>query len=198
MKEITMKKAKFYVTAMRVRLKNLKPSKANLKANLKKGLWSFVISFASFGWLSEQVHLIKSATDSLPQHYFIQLPKLTPQKGDLTIFYNHWLQGKIIKRIIGVAGDQVHSDAKGYLWVNQQKVGWVYERTQIGNKSSESDGINDAAQVTAGTLTRIKDQVIPKGKVFLHSPHPQSFDSRYQEVGLVRVEDLEGKVFAIV
>jgi hypothetical protein len=39
--------------------------------------------------------------------------------------------------------------------------------------------------------------VIPEGQVFLYSPHPKSFDSRYQEVGLVQVSDLEGTAIAI-
>lgn len=184
-----MKKTKFYVTSMRVRLKNLKPSKTNLKANLKNGLWSFVISFASFGWLSEHVHLIKSNTDSLPQHYFIQLPKVTPKKGDLTVVYNGWYNGKIIKRIIGTSGDQISTDGHGNIFINQEKIGRAHERSEFGRHGGMQGSV---------TLTTIKPQVIPEGRVFLYSPHPQSFDSRYQEVGLVRVEDLEGKVFAII
>jgi type IV secretory pathway protease TraF len=46
-------------------------------------------------------------------------------------------------------------------------------------------------------ITPTQDQVIPEGQVFLYSPHPKSFDSRYQEVGLVQVSDLEGTAIAI-
>lgn len=153
------------------------------KANLKKGLWWFAIAFISFGMLSEHVHFIKSPTDSLPQLYFVQFPKLTPKKGDLTIVYNGWYKGKIIKRIIGIAGDQISTDGHGNIFINQQKIGRAHEHTNMQSGLS---------------LTTIKPQVIPEGRVFLHSPHPRSFDSRYQEVGLVPVNDLEGKVVGIV
>ena len=162
-----------------LRLKGLKLD----KANLKKGLWSFGIAFISFGIFSEHVHFIKSPTDSLPQRYFVQLPNIKPQKGDLTVVYNGFYKGKIIKRIIGVAGDQISTDGHGNIFINQQKIGRAHEHTNM------QSGL---------TLTTIKPQVIPSGKVFLHSPHPRSFDSRYQEVGLVALSDLEGKVFAIV
>jgi len=162
-----------------LRLKSFKPD----KANLKKGLWSFAIAFISFGMLSEHVHFIKSLTDSLPQHYFVQFPKVTPKKGDLTVVYNGFYKGKIIKRIIGVAGDQISTDGHGNIFINQQKIGRAHEHTNIQSGLS---------------LTTIKSQIIPEGRVFLHSPHPRSFDSRYQEVGLVPVSDLEGKVVAIV
>ena len=162
-----------------LRLKSFKPD----KANLKKGLWSFAIAFISFGMLSEHVHFIKSPTDSLPQRYFVQLPNIKPKKGDLTIVYNGWCKSKIIKRIIGVAGDQISTDGHGNIFINQQKIGRTHEHTNMQSGLS---------------LTTIKPQIIPEGRVFLHSPHPRSFDSRYQEVGLVPVSDLEGKVLGIV
>ena len=153
------------------------------KSSLKKGLWGFGIAFIGFGIFSENVHFIKSPTDSLPQRYFVQLPNIKPQKGDLTVVYNGFYKGKIIKRIIGVAGDQISTDGHGNIFINQQKIGRAHEHTNMQSGLS---------------LTTIKPQVIPEGRVFLHSPHPRSFDSRYQEVGLVPVSDLEGKVFAII
>ena len=134
-----------------------------------------------FGFISEQVHFIKSLTDSLPEHYFLQLTKFSPSKGDLTIVYNPFYGGRLIKKIIGQAGDQITTDAVGDLWVGQKLVGKVYPQTAEGKK-----------------LNRTRDQVIPEGQVFLYSPHPKSFDSRYLEVGLVPVADLEGLVIAIV
>jgi conjugal transfer pilin signal peptidase TrbI len=150
------------------------------KKSIKKGVISFVIGFGGFGFLSEQVHFIKSRTDSLPQHYFIQLPKVKPKIGDLTLVSNQFYNGRLIKKIIGQGGDQISTDTNGDLWVGQQHVGKVYSKTADGRK-----------------LNPTKDQVIPKGKVFLYSPHPKSFDSRYQQVGLVSVHDLEGLVVAI-
>lgn len=163
------------INHLRVWLKNCMEKKS-----LKKGLISFGVGFVCFGFMSEHVHLVKSLTDSLPEHYFIQLPKFTPKKGDLTIVYNQFYGGRLIKQIIGQAGDHITTDAVGDLWVGKKLIGKVYSQTG-----------------SAKTLTRTKDQVIPEGQVFLYSPHPKSFDSRYQEVGLVPVEALEGLVFAI-
>jgi conjugal transfer pilin signal peptidase TrbI len=164
------------------------------KDNVKKALWSFAITFACFGVFAENVHFIKSYTDSLPEHYFIQLPRVAPKKGDLTIMYNGWYQGRIIKRIIGEAGDQITSD-QGNVWINGVKIGRAYQRTEFAKQSTNAnDNNHHGASIT---LTPIKSQVIPHGQVFLYAPHPKSFDSRYEEVGLVKLSDLEGKIIAI-
>lgn len=165
-----------FINNLRVRLKRCMGKKS-----IKKGLISFEIGFVFFGFISEQVHFIKSFTDSLPEHYFLQLTKFSPTKGDLTIVHNQFYGGRLIKKILGHAGDRISTDAMGNLWVGQKLVGKVYPQTGEGKK-----------------LTRVKDQVIPEGQVFLYSPHPKSFDSRYQEVGLVPVAALEGLVIAIV
>lgn len=164
-----------FINHMRVRLRHCFEKKS-----LKKGVISFVVGFGAFGFFSEQVHFIKSLTDSLPQHYFVQLPKVPPKKGDLTVVNNPFYGGRLIKKIIGQAGDQVSTDTSGDLWVGKQFVGKVYPQTGDGRK-----------------LTPTQPQIIPKGQVFLYSPHPKSFDSRYQEVGLVHISDLEGTAIAI-
>jgi conjugal transfer pilin signal peptidase TrbI len=164
-----------FINHMRFRLKRCFETKS-----LKRGVISFAVGFGVFGFFSEQIHFIKSLTDSLPEHYFVQLPKRTPKIGDLTVVNNQFYGGRLIKKIIGQAGDQVSTDTNGDLWVGKQLVGKVYPQT--------GDGRN---------LTPTQDQVIPEGQVFLYSPHPKSFDSRYQEVGLVQVNELEGTAIAI-
>ena len=151
------------------------------RRSIKRGIIGFVIAFVGFGVFFEQVHFIKSSTDSLPQHYFVQLTKVTPKKGDLTLVYNQFYGRRLIKKIIGHEGDRLHQDRRGNLWVGGYLVGKVYPQTAKGQK-----------------FTPTPDQVIPKGRVFLHSPHPQSFDSRFQEVGLVHANDLEGRLIAVM
>jgi conjugal transfer pilin signal peptidase TrbI len=41
-------------------------------------------------------------------------------------------------------------------------------------------------------LTPLKSPIIPKGFVFLKGTHPFSLDSRYEEFGLVSVNDIQG------
>ena len=168
--------SKVFINHMRARLK-----RCMTKKSIKKGLISFGVGFGVFGFISEQIHFIKSLTDSLPEHYFVQLTKCTPTKGDLTVVNNQFYGGRLIKKIIGQAGDHISTDAGGDLWVGKEFVGKVYPQTGEGKK-----------------LTRTKDQVIPKDHVFLYSPHPKSFDSRYLEVGLAPVKALEGLVIGII
>lgn len=151
-----------------------------MRASIKKGIVWFCLTFFSFGLISEHVHFIKSYTDSLPEHYFVQLPSISPKKSDLTLVYNDFYQGNLIKQIIGVEGDYVWYDQEQRLWVNEQCVGSCRLHTDSGKK-----------------LTAISSQVIPKGYVFLYAPHSESFDSRYQEVGLVPVTQLQGKLIAL-
>ncbi len=180
-------------TALWARFANLKLKDILKKPNFKRAMWGFAIAFTSFGVFAEHVHFIKSYTDSLPEHYFVQLTKMTPKKGDLTIVYNGWYKGRIIKKIIGEAGDQITSDVHGNVWINDLKVGRAHQRTEFTNQASNTDSNQRGL-----TLTTIKSQVIPEGRVFLYAPHPKSFDSRYEEVGLVKLSDLEGKVIAII
>lgn len=156
-----------------------------LKKGLKvreilKALGCFVLAFLSVGIFHSYVHFVVSETDSLPQHYFIHLPKMKPKKQDYTLVYSPWYRGNIIKQIIGVEGDVVNVNQKGEVLVNQKKVGIPYRLASDGS-----------------LLTPMNAQTIPKGYVFLYSPHPRGFDSRYQELGLVHYARLEGWVIPL-
>lgn len=148
--------------------------------SIKKGLLSFSVTMALLFVLKEQVNLVKNHTDSMLERYFVQLLKIVPKKGDITMVYSPWYQGNLIKRIIGVEGDKVHVDSRGKVYVNQQFVGKPQRHANDGR-----------------VLTPIKECVIPKGYVFLYAPHPKSFDSRYQEVGLVPITQLNGRLMAL-
>lgn len=149
-------------------------------ASIKKGLLSFGITFAVLFLLTEQVHLVKNHTDSMPERYFLQILKVAPQKDDITMVYSPWYQGNLIKKIIGIEGDKVHIDNRGNVYVNGQFVGKPHAKASDGR-----------------ALTPIKETIIPKGFVFLYAPHVKSFDSRYQEVGLVPITQLNGRLIAL-
>jgi conjugal transfer pilin signal peptidase TrbI len=38
---------------------------------------------------------------------------------------------------------------------------------------------------------------LPKGYVFVASPHERSFDSRYEEMGLLNLKDLKGRAIPL-
>ena len=151
----------------------------------KRSEWAkaFLIGMAGLmfiGTLSIFCKIAISETDSLPEHYFLHLPFMKPHKGEYTLFYSEWYQGKIIKKIIGVEGDKVMRDKTGCVWVNQTRIGVPKLKATDGSR-----------------LTPIKVQVIPKGYVFVYSNNENSFDSRYEELGVIPVSSLQGRLLAL-
>lgn len=151
------------------------------KTSLKKGIKAFMLTFLGMGFFCEHVHFIKSTTNSMPEHYFVHFPRIKPKRGDITLVYNSFYQGNLIKRIIGEEGDKIVYDLHGEIWVGNKRVGKVYPTTRDGRP-----------------LQPIRPVIIPKGYVFLYAPHPKSFDSRYVEVGLVHRHQLQGRLIAVV
>jgi hypothetical protein len=141
---------------------------------------SFLCTFIFMAILISQVRFLISETDSLPQHYFLHFPNLKPKVQQYTVLSNAWYEGKIIKKITGIAGDKLWFNEKNELFINQLRVGKPFKVTPDGR-----------------ALTAIQAQIIPKGYVFLSSEHPKSFDSRYQELGLVPLSQLEGLVIPL-
>ena len=81
----------------------------------------------------------------------------------------------LVKRIIGVAGDKVVI-----------KDGKVYLNDKLLDETYLSEGMDTTGDV---------DIVVPEGKLFVLGDNREvSLDSRYEQVGLVDVNDVEGKV----
>lgn len=55
-------------------------------------------------------------------------------------------------------------------------------------------GVAKAAAFDRHRLEPIGETVIPPGWYYVHGPHPDSFDSRYRESGLVRANQVIGRV----
>lgn len=146
----------------------------------KESFIYFTLGFLLVFIFSYYIRFLISETDSLAYHFFLHLPHVSPKKGDLTMVESDWYQKKIVKKIIGISGDCIHIKPSGEVFVNQEKIGFP--------KKIAADGRN---------LKPINPQQIPAGYVFLHSNHPSSFDSRYQELGLIPVSSLQGLVIPL-
>ncbi|MGI9214735.1 MAG: signal peptidase I, partial [Gammaproteobacteria bacterium] len=83
------------------------------------------------------------------------------------------------KKIVGIAGDVVTIEGE-YVLVNGIKHVKLKEKTKDHKK-----------------LTPMVAQTIPQQYFFVIAEHNDSFDSRYQEFGLVRENYIEGKVYPI-
>ncbi len=149
-------------------------------ASWMKGVQYFAITFLCMAYLNTQVHFCISETDSLPQHYFVHFPNLKPKLNDYTLVHSPWLNQKIIKKIIGVEGD--------FIWFNQDWECYVDTKLVGPLHRMGSD---------KRTLHPIESQTIPEDQVFLYGSHPYSFDSRYEELGLVPLSSLQGRVIPL-
>lgn len=104
-----------------------------------------------------------------------------PEKGDIIVFKSHIVQSNgtekdLVKRIIGVAGDEILI-TEGQVFVNGELL--------------------DESYLEGGTYTEGEiNLVVPEGKLFvLGDNRLVSLDSRSEEVGLVDVDSIQGKVF---
>lgn len=149
-------------------------------------LASAVALIAAFGGLQyakERWAFGLNMTESLPHWAFVVDSKRAPVEGELVMFVppeNRFYDAPFVKEIVGVAGDRIENRA-GRIYVNNRFIG--------NAKPVASDG---------RALTPIAGGTIPEGFVFVAGAHEDSFDSRYQEIGLVPVGRFVGKATPIL
>lgn len=147
------------------------------------GLGGTLLAVALFCY---QTQLVFNKSPSLHPKVFLIVKGVPAHKGDLVSFRGHKTKyfGDVIftKRIIGVGGDRLRLQ-NGALWIEGPK------STSINPLLSATD--------KGEPLTPLKVRVIPKGFVFVKGDHPRSFDSRYEEFGLVDVKSFIGRTFAV-
>ncbi len=118
-----------------------------------------------------------NSTESLPHTIYLLQKNKIPKRGDIVSFQKD-TQGvlstetQFIKQIIGIAGDTVNYE-KDKVFLNHQYVG------QLKTKSKEGK-----------TLFAGYEGEIPSGFLFVYTPHPDSFDSRYAQIGLIHESEI--------
>lgn len=141
--------------------------------------WAFVIAFLSIGVLFNQVGFLENTSPSLPYRYFIWCPHLKPKSGDITTFI-HPQYGRLIKKLVGVEDNVIAYDENGTLYVAGQCIGEPL-----------------AYDLQGKPMKSVPPGIIPKGYVFCAGYHPESLDSRYPVIGLIREEALQGRLWGI-
>lgn len=135
----------------------------------------FLFTVKCFIFLSPRILINRSK--SLPQRFFLCVKSQKIERGSIVTF---WKKGSLIpqydltKIVAGLPGDHI-TFQDGNIWVEGQMIGPLYPQTKAGE-----------------ALTPLKSTIIPKGFVFLKGTHPFSLDSRYEEFGLVSVNDIQG------
>lgn len=127
--------------------------------------------------------MLVNRSNSLSHRLYLLVKGNNWQKGDLVAIKNfvtsYTKDQHFTKQIIGVVGDKI-TVADNYVLVNGIKHAKLKPQTK-DNKP----------------LTPIIAQIIPSQYFFVLAEHKDSFDSRYQEFGLVRENHIEGKVYPV-
>ena len=127
-----------------------------------------------FEGVTRTTGLALNQSESLPQKVFLILKGRKIHRENYLSFQNDWFKAPLIKQVIGIEGDKIITDERGEIWI-ARRVGKPLPHSKDGK-----------------TLHSITPGIIPSGYVFTYAPHPRSFDSRYQEVGLVQVDQTLG------
>lgn len=139
-------------------------------------------------WLAGHYRLAGNETGSLPDRFFILaldgagIRHAPFVRGCLVAFHageavRHYPPGMVfIKRVVGLPGDTITWQGDG-VYVAGQRIGAAHPRNHFGE-----------------SLARTPAGVIPPGHYFVATGHPDSYDSRYADIGLVSDRQVAGDV----
>lgn len=107
-----------------------------------------------------------------------------PKRGDYIVFKAPPQTGMsphhtLIKQVRGVPGDVVEKVC-GYFFINEEPI------SKPKSYSRKGEGLEPGFE---GTLK--------EGQYYVHSPHPDSFDSRYKAMGLIDAGTIVGVAYAL-
>lgn len=126
-----------------------------------------------------EYRVLFNVTNSLPHILYLTHPtQVALKRGDYVAFTHDASPYMIVKRVVGIEGDTIQHTTCG-VQLNQ---------LCFATKESRSNG---------ATLTPMKAQTIPKGMLFVAGDHPGSFDSRYEEFGLLSLTHVRGHVWPV-
>jgi conjugal transfer pilin signal peptidase TrbI len=125
--------------------------------------------------------IVRNYSESLPYHFVVVKKGEVPNKKDqIFVFYvrdNPLLKVskiKFIKLAGGLPGDTIDVRKKE-IFINRNSIGLIKPYSKKGD-----------------SLNAVASGKIPQGKFFAYTPHKDSFDSRYKEIGLINEKDIIG------
>lgn len=122
-----------------------------------------------------------NTTNSLPHTFYVMNPKKGGiQRGDYIAFTHDATSFVVVKKVLGVEGDRIHKNTSG--------VSLSASEPTLCVKEKRSDG---------SPLTPIQSDEVAEKTVFVAGSHRDSFDSRYQEFGLVPLQQVRGRVWPL-
>lgn len=155
---------------------------------LKLGLGLSALSLLCWV-ITSYTKLAVCASDSLKGvRYALFLKSASIKRGDIVLLPNYPVpyvgEKSISKRIFGLPGDRISRDKEGIKIASQD----------LDLKNSDPKHFPLLEKTSKGEpLTPLVIQVIPHGYVFVAGDNARSFDSRYEEFGLVPLDKIWGK-----
>jgi conjugal transfer pilin signal peptidase TrbI len=126
-----------------------------------------------------EYRVLFNMTNSLPHTLYLTHPlQAVLKRGDYVAFTHEASPHIIVKRIVGIEGDTIQ----------HKNAGVQLNHLFFATKEKRSNG---------ATLTPMKAHTIPKGMLFVVGDHPGSFDSRYEEFGLISMLKIKGHVWPV-
>lgn len=151
------------------------------------------VGLALVAKLNTRYELRWNLSSSIPAHFFVVDKKQMPKKGDYIAFnyydisnddYKMGLLDKppavvFIKRVAGIQGDVVTQSNREF-FINGKSVGTAKKEAKNGRVLNQNPF----------------EGQIPDGYYYVNTPHKDSYDSRYADVGLIHVSEIDGVAYA--
>lgn len=156
-----------------------------MRSRIKKATIGIGIFCLILTGLGSCTQLLENVSESLDDVRYLLILKSTKiKRGDVVSIQGHTPQyvGNYIftKRVIGLPGDYITRD-KAHLTLKAQNGAFAIILPLL-NQTKEGK-----------PLTPLSFEVVPQGYFFVTGDHLRSFDSRYEEFGLVKKENIYGK-----
>lgn len=142
------------------------------------------ISFGIIQWLANHIIVSINTTSSLPQPAFLVIKNQPVERGQYVAFNPpsnpfYSTTKPFIKIVGGIPGDTLSFQHQQF-YVNGKFIGLV--------KAKSSKGF---------PLTPSQAGVLPHDEYFVYAPNPNSFDSRYQEMGWIHRCQFIGRAYPV-
>lgn len=128
------------------------------------------------------INIGHNLSDSVPYKWFIMTKRFGALKQGQYVVFQQQIDGKfglLVKKIVGMPGDPILVKPDG-IWVGETYVGITKKFSRRGKP-----------------LLWVAPRVIPHNQYFVSGTSVDSFDSRYQEIGLIKKEYIISRAFPL-
>ena len=147
------------------------------------GLGLIVAIYASTQMIGQWIKIGINSSDSIPGTVFLIVKGSKLKRNDMAAFYppeNPYYKTWFVKYVAGVPGDSVSSLGSSF-YINGRFIGNAKDHAKDGS-----------------VLHPSAPGIITKDHYFVWTPHKDSYDSRYQDIGLVPVDRVIGRAIRIL